>query len=94
MHARASSLPVNRGLTLAYVLSVGLALVVNSWLVTRWGVPPDPLVPIYAMVGLGGLALSVLYLRGIAPAAEPPAPAEPRLRLGSGHARAAEGGAP
>jgi hypothetical protein len=57
--------------------SVGLTLVVNTWLVTRWGVPADPMLPAYVAVGLGGLVLALLYLRQVVP---PPssAPADPR----------------
>ena len=47
--------------------AVGLTLVVNTWLATRWGVPVDPMLPAYAAVGLGGFALSVLYLRSVVP---------------------------
>ncbi len=45
--------------------SVGLTLVVTSWLVTWWGEPLDPMLPVYALVALGGIVLSVLYLRSV-----------------------------
>jgi hypothetical protein len=48
----------------------GLTLVVATWLATLWGVPPDPMLPVYALGGLGGAALMVLYLRGVGPTAE------------------------
>jgi hypothetical protein len=47
---------------------VGVGLVVATWLVTLWGVPIDPMVPVYALVGAGGAALAVAYLRSIEPA--------------------------
>ena len=45
--------------------SVGLTLVVTSWLVTLWGEPLDSMLPVYALIGLGGVLLSVLYLRSV-----------------------------
>lgn len=54
------------GLLLVKAASVGLTLVVDTWLVTRWGVPADPMLPVYAAVGLGGLVLTVAFLRGVA----------------------------
>ena len=57
------------GLLLLKMALLGLTLVLNSWLVTRWGRPLDPMVPLYAVVGLGGLAGLVVYLRCLAPEA-------------------------
>jgi len=73
------------GLLLVKAASVGLTLVVNTWLVTHWGVPADPMLPAYAAVGLGGLALTVAYLRGVAPS-PPRARDESGLRVGSANA--------
>jgi hypothetical protein len=43
---------------------LGITLMVNAWVVaTFWGVPADPAVPIYALGGLGGLALAADYLK-------------------------------
>jgi CHASE2 domain-containing sensor protein len=53
------------GLLLVKAASVGLTLVVTSWLVTWWGEPLDPMLPAYAVVGLGGVVLSWLYLRNV-----------------------------
>ena len=45
---------------------LGLTLVVNACLATTFcGVALDPAVPVYAIGGLGGLALAVQYLRGL-----------------------------
>jgi hypothetical protein len=45
---------------------LGMTLVVNTWLgTTFWGTAPDPAVPVYAMGGLGGLALAAQYLRSL-----------------------------
>jgi hypothetical protein len=63
------------GLLLVKAASVGLTLVVNTWLVTRWGQPADPMLPAYAAVALGGIVLTVAYVRGITPA-DPRAPGE------------------
>jgi len=46
--------------------SVGLTLVITSWLVTLWGEPLDPTVPVYAAIGLGGAILTVAYLHSLA----------------------------
>jgi hypothetical protein len=70
------------GVLLVKAASVGLTLVVNTWLVTRWGLPPDPMLPAYAAVALGGIILTVAYLRGVAPA-PPGAGRAPRRRGGS-----------
>jgi hypothetical protein len=57
------------GYALATVLLIkggllGITLVVNTWLATTfWGVAPDPVMPVYAIGGLGGLALATQYLR-------------------------------
>jgi hypothetical protein len=53
------------GLLLVKAASVGVTLVVTSWLVTWWGEPLDPMLPAYAIVGLGGVLLSALYLRNV-----------------------------
>jgi hypothetical protein len=55
------------GLLLQKLALLGCTLVLNTWLVTLWGRPPDPMVPFYAIIGLGGLAGVVFYLRGLAP---------------------------
>jgi hypothetical protein len=55
------------GLLLQKLALLGFTLVLNTWLVTLWGRPPDPMVPFYAILGLGGLAGVVCYLRGLAP---------------------------
>jgi hypothetical protein len=47
--------------------AVGLGLVAASWVVTFSGVPMDPMLPAYAVIGLGGTGLAVLYLRGVKP---------------------------
>jgi hypothetical protein len=73
------------GILLVKVASVGLTLVVTSWLVTRWGVPADPMLPAYAVVGLGGFALTVAYLRGVASALPHPRD-DPRVQVGSANA--------
>src|SRR5581483_7712677 len=70
------------GLLLVKAASVGLTLVVNTWLVIHWGVPADPMLPAYAAVGVGGIILTVAYLRGVAPTV-PRAPGERGLRLES-----------
>jgi hypothetical protein len=57
------------GLLLLKMALLGFTLVLNSWLVTLWGEPLDPMVPLYAVVGLGGLAGLVVYLRCLAPEA-------------------------
>jgi len=46
---------------------VGITLVVDSYLVTLWGEPLDPMLPAYAVIGLGGLAFLVVYLRAVLP---------------------------
>ena len=50
---------------------LGVTLVVNTWLATTfWGASVDPAVPVYALGGLGGLALAAQYLRHLRP--QPP----------------------
>jgi hypothetical protein len=67
------------GYTVATVLLVkagllGVTLVVNTWLATTfWGVAPDAAVPVYALGGLGGVALAASYLRSL-DRSHPPAP--------------------
>src|SRR5918912_1809783 len=47
---------------------LGITLVVNTWLATTfWAASPDPAVPVYAIGGLGGLALAVQYMRKLEP---------------------------
>ena len=48
---------------------LGVTLVLNTWLVTLWGRPVDPMFPLYAIVGVGGLVGTVAYLRLEGPAA-------------------------
>jgi len=52
-------------LLLVKAASVGLTLVVLAWLVMLWGGPADPMLPAYAIIGLGGAGLTVLYLRQV-----------------------------
>jgi hypothetical protein len=56
---------------------LGVTLVVNTWVATFWGVPADPGVPVYALGGVGGLALAADYLRRLR---RPQAPAGRRDR--------------
>jgi hypothetical protein len=51
------------GLVLLKMTLLGFTLVLNTWLVTLWGRPADPMLPFYAIVGVGGLAFTALYLR-------------------------------
>ena len=47
---------------------LGVTLVINTWIAaTFWGAAADPAVPVYALGGLGGLALAVRYLRHLRP---------------------------
>src|ERR1051326_3504231 len=55
------------GLMLLKAAFVGITLVVDSYLVTLWGESLDPMLPAYAAIGLGGLALLVVYLRAVLP---------------------------
>jgi hypothetical protein len=51
-----------------------VTLVVNTWLASTFGgVAPDPAVPVYAIGGLGGVALAAHYLRSL-DCPHPPAP--------------------
>jgi hypothetical protein len=56
---------------------LGVTLVVNTWIATTfWDAAPDPIVPVYALGGCGGLALAWWYLRhvraaGLTPLKEP-----------------------
>ncbi|MGH2351819.1 MAG: hypothetical protein ACRDJN_09425 [Chloroflexota bacterium] len=61
------------GLLLLKMALLGCTLVLNTWLVTLWGRPPDPMVPFYATIGLGGLALLVAYLRCVRETSPDPA---------------------
>jgi hypothetical protein len=64
---------------------LGVTLVVNTWLAaTFWGVPPDPVVPVYALGGLGGLALAAQYLRSLE-RPHPRAPAATGAPVGAAH---------
>ena len=56
------------GLLLLKAAFVGITLAVDTWLVTLWGQPIDPMLPAYAVIGLGGLSFTVGYLRCIRPA--------------------------
>jgi hypothetical protein len=58
-------------LLLVKAAAVGIGLVVAAFLVTLWGVPVDPMVPVYALVGVGGSALAVVFLLAIRPWADP-----------------------
>jgi hypothetical protein len=62
------------GVLLVKAAAVGPTLVLNSWLVTRWGVPLDPMLPFYAFVGAGGLLGTVVYLRAVDPPVSRPVP--------------------
>jgi len=55
------------GLLLLKATFVGITLVVDTWLVTLWGQPIDPMLPAYAVIGLGGLFFTAIYLRCIRP---------------------------
>ena len=45
---------------------LGITLVVTTWLGTSfWGMPSDRRDPVYAIGGLGGLALAAQYLRAL-----------------------------
>ena len=59
------------GLMLLKAAFVGITLVVDSYLVTLWGEPLDPMLPAYAVIGLGGLAFLVVYLRAVLPISSP-----------------------
>jgi hypothetical protein len=55
------------GLLLLKMALLGVTLVLNSWLVTLWGQPLDPTLPFYILIGLGGLAGLLVYLRCLFP---------------------------
>ena len=55
------------GLLLLKAAFVGITLVVDTWLVSLWGQPIDPMLPAYAVIGLGGLFFTVTYIRCIRP---------------------------
>jgi hypothetical protein len=57
------------GLLLLKATFVGITLVVDTWLVTLWDQPIDPMLPAYAVIGFGGLFVTVTYLRSIRPRA-------------------------
>ena len=47
---------------------LGVTLVIDTWIATTfWGGAVDPAVPVYALGGLGGLALAAWYLRHLRP---------------------------
>ena len=52
------------GIVLLKSAAEGLTLVLQTWVTVLMGGPGDALVPAYAIVGLGGLALLVAFLRG------------------------------
>ena len=56
------------GLLLLKAAFVGITLMVDAWLVTLWGQEPDPMLPAYVVIALGGLVLTVIYLCCICPA--------------------------
>ena len=67
---------------------LGVTLVVNTWITrTFWGAATDPAAPVYALGGLGGLALAAWYLRHLK--RELAAPAGALLASGLAGARAA-----
>jgi hypothetical protein len=51
------------GIVLLKTAAEGLTLVSQTWATIAMGGPADPLAPAYAIVGLGGLALLVAFLR-------------------------------
>jgi hypothetical protein len=71
------------GVLFVKAATIGPTLVLNSWLVTLWGVPLDPMVPFYALVGLGGVAGTVVYLRAIAPSVARGSTGAPARPVGS-----------
>jgi hypothetical protein len=52
------------GIVLLKSAAEGLTLVLQTWVTVLMGGPGDALLPVYAVVGLGGLALLVAFLRG------------------------------
>jgi hypothetical protein len=55
------------GVLLLKAALVGITLVVNAWVVASWGAQLDPMLPAYAVVGVGGLMLLIRYLRAVVP---------------------------
>jgi hypothetical protein len=51
------------GIVLLKAAAETLTLALQAWVTVAMGGPGDPLVPVYAVVGLGGLALLVGFLR-------------------------------
>lgn len=52
---------------------LGVTLAVNTWIATTfWNSAADPMVPVYALGGCGGLALAWWYLRHVRPASMTP----------------------
>src|SRR5438477_865211 len=52
---------------------LGVTLAVNTWIATTfWNSAADPMVPVYALGGCGGLALAWWYLRHVRPAGMTP----------------------
>jgi hypothetical protein len=64
------------GIVLLKAAAEGVTLVLQTWATVLMGGPGDPLVPVYAIVGGGGLALLVVFLHSVQPAklvqSEPP----------------------
>jgi hypothetical protein len=60
------------GMLLLKMSLLGATLVLDSWLVTRWGQPLDPMTPFYAAVAVGGLLGLLAYLRCVRPEARLP----------------------
>jgi hypothetical protein len=56
------------GLLLLKAAFVGITLMVDAWLVSLCGQESDPMLPAYAVIALGGLVLTVIYLCCICPA--------------------------
>jgi len=53
------------GIVLLKAAAEGLTLVLQTWVTVLMGGPGDALVPAYAVVGLGGLALLIAFLRSV-----------------------------
>lgn len=51
------------GVMLIKAAVMGLALLAMNWFAARAGLPSDGLVPLWAAIGLGGLAMSAWFLR-------------------------------
>ena len=65
------------GILFVKAAAVGPTLVLNSWLVTLWGAPLDPMLPFYVIVGTGGLLGTVVCMRSIDPRVSLPSPGVP-----------------